>query len=82
MNIDLSQVKYPDTPRRVAFFDEVVRHVQAIPGVQSVAIAGNLPFTYNGDSMPIGVEGLPDPPPDQRPDVIFRAIGPGYFSTM
>jgi putative ABC transport system permease protein len=32
--------------------------------------------------MPIGVEGIPDPPPDQRPDVIFRAIGPGYFSTM
>ena len=23
-----------------------------------------------------------DPPPGQRPDVIFRAIGPGYFNTM
>ena len=32
--------------------------------------------------MNISVEGLPDPPPDQRPDVIFRAIGPGYFGTM
>ena len=82
LNVNLSEVKYPDTPRRVAFFDEVVRRVQALPGVQSVAIAGNLPFTYNGDSMPIGVEGLPDPPPDQQPDVIFRAVGPGYFSTM
>jgi predicted permease len=41
-----------------------------------------LPFTYNGDSMPIGVEGIPDPPPDQHPDVIYRAVGPGYFSTM
>jgi predicted permease len=28
------------------------------------------------------VEGIPDPPPDQQPDVIFRATGPGYFSTM
>jgi ABC-type antimicrobial peptide transport system permease subunit len=28
------------------------------------------------------VEGIPDPPPDQWPDVIYRAIGPGYFSTM
>ena len=50
--------------------------------MKSVAVAGNLPFTYNGDSMPIGVEGIPDPPPDQRPDVIYRAVGPGYFSTM
>src|SRR5436190_6096524 len=82
LNVDLSEVKYPDTARRTAFFDEVLRRVQALPGVRSVAVAGNLPFTYNGDSMPIGAEGIPDPPPDQRPDVIFRAIGPGYFSTM
>jgi putative ABC transport system permease protein len=82
LNVDLSETKYPDNPRRVAFFDEVVRRVQALPGVRSVAVAGNLPFTYNGDSMPIGVEGVPDPTPDQHPDVIFRAVGPGYFSTM
>jgi len=56
--------------------------VQPLPGVQSVAVAGNLPFTYNGDSMGIAVEGIPDPPPDQWPDVIYRAIGPGYFNTM
>jgi predicted permease len=82
LNVDLSETKYPDNPKRTAFFDEVVRRVQALPGVRSVAVAGNLPFTYNGDSMPIGAEGIPDPAPDQRPDVIFRAIGPGYFSTM
>jgi putative ABC transport system permease protein len=32
--------------------------------------------------MTISAEGIPDPPTDQRPDVIFRAIGPGYFDTM
>ena len=82
LNVDLSEVKYPDNARRTAFFDEAVRRVQALPGAQSVAVAGNLPFTYNGDSMPIGVEGIPDPPPDQWPDVIYRAVGPGYFRTM
>jgi putative ABC transport system permease protein len=82
MKVDLSEVKYPDRERRAAFFDEVTRRVRALPGVQSAAVAGNLPLTYNGDSMSISVEGLPDPPPDQRPDVIFRAIGPGYFGTM
>jgi putative ABC transport system permease protein len=82
LNVDLSETKYPDNARRVAFFDEVVRRVQALPGVRSIAVAGNLPFTYNGDSMPIGAEGIQDPPPDQRPDVIYRAVGPGYFSTM
>ena len=82
MKVDLSEVKYPDRERRSAFFDEVMRRVRALPGVQSAAVAGNLPLTYNGDSMSIGAEGIADPPPDQRPDVIFRAVGPGYFNTM
>ena len=82
MKVDLSGIKYPDRERRAAFFDEVMRRVRQLPGVRSAAVAGNLPLTYNGDSMTIGVEGVPDPPPSQRPDVIFRAIGPGYFNTM
>jgi putative ABC transport system permease protein len=82
MNVDLSEVKYPDTARRIAFFDEVVRRVQTLPGVQSMAVAGNLPFTYHGDSMGIAVEGIADPQPDQWPDVIWRTIGPNYFNTM
>jgi putative ABC transport system permease protein len=80
--IDLPELKYPDREHRIPFFDDVIRRVSALPGVQSAAIAGNLPLTYNGDSMYIGVEGIPDPPPDQQRDVIYRAVGPGYFSTM
>jgi len=82
LNVELSEIKYPDTARRSAFFDEVVRRVRTLPGVQSVAVAGNLPFTYDGDSMGIAVEGIPDPPIDQWPDVIYRTVGPNYFSTM
>jgi len=82
MKVDLSELKYPDGQRRSVFFDEVLRRIRALPGVQSVAVAGNLPFTYNGDSASIAVEGIPDPPPGQWPDVIYRAIGPGYFGTM
>src|SRR5205814_9732788 len=80
--IDLPELKYPDPEHRIPFFDDVLRRVRALPGVQSAALAGNLPLTYNGDSMYIAVEGIPDPPPDQQRDVIYRAIGPGYFSTM
>jgi putative ABC transport system permease protein len=82
MKVDLSELKYPDGERRSVFFDEVLRRIRVLPGVQSVAVAGNLPLTYNGDSATIAIEGIPDPPPDQWPDVIYRAIGPGHFSTM
>jgi putative ABC transport system permease protein len=80
--IELSELKYPDKERRVPFYNELLRRVSALPGVESAAVAGNLPFTYNGDSTFIAIEGRADPPPDQRLDVVYRAIGPGYFSTM
>ena len=32
LNVNLSEVKYPDTARRTAFFDEVVRRVLPLPG--------------------------------------------------
>jgi putative ABC transport system permease protein len=82
LNVDGSEARYPDTQRRTAFFDEVKRRMQTLPGVQSVAVAGNLPFTYNGDSTNIAVQGVPDPPIDEWPDVIYRTVGPEYFATM
>jgi len=80
--IELSELKYPDKEHRVPFYNELLRRVSVLPGVESAAVAGNLPFTYNGDSMSIAIEGRADPPPDQRLDVVYRAVGPGYFSTM
>jgi putative ABC transport system permease protein len=80
--IELSELKYPDKEHRVPFYNELLRRVSALPGVESAAVAGNLPFTYSGDSMAIAIEGQADPPPDQRLDVVYRAVGPGYFSTM
>jgi putative ABC transport system permease protein len=82
LNVDGSEARYPDAQRRTAFFDEVKRRMQTLPGVQSVAVAGNLPFTYNGDSTNIAVQGVPDPPIDEWPDVIYRTVGPEYFATM
>ena len=82
MKVSLPETKYPDKERRAPFFRELIRRVQTLPGVESVAVASNLPLTYSGDSMPIGVEGRPDPPPDQSPDVILRVVSPGYFHTM
>ncbi|MFL6515590.1 MAG: ABC transporter permease, partial [Chthoniobacterales bacterium] len=82
MRVPLSQVKYPDREKRTAFFDEVMRRVRALPGIESAAVGNNLPLTYDGDSILISVEGLPDPPSDQHPDVILRVAGPNYFTTM
>ena len=56
MKVQLPELKYPDQARRSAFYTEVMRRVRALPGVQSVAVASNLPLTYDGDSILIAIE--------------------------
>ncbi|MBA3762602.1 MAG: ABC transporter permease, partial [Chthoniobacterales bacterium] len=82
MKVVLPELKYPDKQRRAPFYEEVLRRVRSLPGVESVAFGGNLPFTYNGDSIFISIEGRPDPAPDQQVDVVTRVVSPGYFHTM
>jgi predicted permease len=64
------------------FYQQVLERLRALPGVQSVALARNLPMSGVDPSMPIAIEGTP-PPPSENPIVTrFRAVGPGYFSGL
>jgi predicted permease len=64
------------------FYQQVLEHARALPGVQSAVLARNLPMSGGDPSMPIAIEGTP-PPPSQIPVVTrFRAIGPDYFSGL
>jgi len=82
MKVELPESKYSTQAARSAFYREVIRRVETLPGVRSAAVASNLPLTYNGDSVSVAIEGRADPPPNQRPDVIMRVISPRYFETM
>jgi len=44
MNISLPTVKYADAQKQVAFFDDLLRRVSALPGVRSTAIYAALPL--------------------------------------
>jgi putative ABC transport system permease protein len=61
------------------FYEQVLDRLRAVPSIQSVVLARNLPMSGTDPSMAISIEGTP-PPPSQIPVVTrFRAIGPGYF---
>jgi predicted permease len=83
MRIDLPQLKYPaDSERRTAFYTELLSRVEALPGVKSAAVTNWIPLVMQGDTFGVSVEGRPDPPPEQMPDVVTRVVSPEYFSTM
>lgn len=65
------------------FYREVLDRVHSLPGVESAAIARDLPMAGTADpSMPITIEGeMPKAAPGE---VItrFRAVSPNYFRTL
>jgi putative ABC transport system permease protein len=81
MNISLPTVKYAKAEQQTAFFDELLRKVDAVPGVRSASISAALPLTPRRIT-PILPEGQPEVPIAQRPFIIIEAIGAQWFQTM
>jgi putative ABC transport system permease protein len=82
MQVVLPATKYPDRARRSSFYTELVRRIEALPGVKSAAVTTNLPLYRQGNSTGISIEGRPDPAPGQEQIIVTRVISPHYFSTM
>jgi len=82
MKIVLPEVRYPDRATRSAFYTELIRRVETVPGVKSAAVATSLPLTDTGNSIGISIEGRPDPGPDHVPIVITRIVSSRYFEIM
>jgi putative ABC transport system permease protein len=81
MNISLPTVKYTKPEQQVAFFYELLRKVNAVPGVRSASISAALPLTPKRIT-PILPEGQPEVALAQRPFIIIEAIGTQWFQTM
>ncbi len=81
MNISLPTVKYAKADQQIAFFDELLRKVDTVPGVRSAAISAALPLTPRRIT-PVLPEGQPEVPLAKRPFIIIEAISPAWFQTM
>jgi predicted permease len=82
MSVVLTPLKYPDMAHRSAFYTEMLRRVEAVPGVRSATVASQIPLTQQGDSSGLLFEGRPDPPAGQMNLAAIRVVAPLYFQTM
>jgi putative ABC transport system permease protein len=81
MNVSLPTVKYADAQKQIAFFDELLRRVSALPGVQSAATSASLPLTPKRIS-PALPEGQPEVPLASRPFFLIEATSPRLLETL
>lgn len=79
---DRSQGKYVAPAPRVQFFEEILRRLQALPGVTHVAGTGAVPLRDDATDGPVGVDGRPSMPVGQLPRAVMRRVTPSYFDAM
>ena len=81
LTLSLWGPKSADAPA-VAFFDQVIQRVQALPGVESAGMVSQLPLGGNMDMYGVHVEGKSLPNPEEDPSADRYSITPGYLRAM
>ena len=88
LQIKLPGLKYRDNPNGPAematFYRRLLEDIATVPGVRSVALSDNPPFTRAGGATqdPFAISGRPDPDPGEEPLAETQLISSDYFKTM
>jgi putative ABC transport system permease protein len=92
MSVPLPDAKYPSpdanndlqTPAGLAFYEQLLARVEALPGVKAAAAGTTLPLGAGlGWSKYFIIEGRPTPPSiDQLPSVNYALVSHDYFRTL
>ncbi len=64
--------------RRIAFANEALEALRALPGVQAVSISSGSP-SWGTRTEPYRVEGQPAPEKGQQPQAGYFSVSPGWF---
>jgi putative ABC transport system permease protein len=75
--------RYPDPPRRLALYEEILGRARALPGVEAVGLTNIVPFGGGNSGIDVTAAEAPSTlPPDARLAVDWRTVSPDYFETM
>src|SRR5262249_34955958 len=80
--IILPKSKYYRPSLQRQFYEEVLRRIEALPGVVSAGITRGLPLGEDDDSRFIQIEGQPPAPPGRKNISKFLYVSANYFRAM
>jgi predicted permease len=79
--INLPVVEYPDTASRIAFYEQLLERLDAIPGVEAATLSDGLPASGNG-TRTFEVEGRAYAEDEDYHVAREGIVTPGYFRTF
>ncbi len=81
MQLELPSSRYSSDEQTRAFHQQLLPHIEALPGVVGVASVNWLPLE-GGPVDLLRVEGQPPPPPSEVPKTTTHVVSSDYFRTM
>jgi putative ABC transport system permease protein len=82
VGIKLPGLKYHEPLDQVAFYQQLLEKVAALPGVKAAAVDNNVPFSGFRGEENFGVAGQPEPRKGEEPTAEIHGVSPDYFRTM
>jgi len=79
--VALPNVSYREDHHRIAFFERLIRDLDALPDVTAAGAIHSLPMRDNY-YLSFTARGRPAPKPGESPSASYRAISPGYPATL
>jgi predicted permease len=80
--LSLPASKYTDQEHIVSVYQDLLRHLRAVPGVESAGIAEAIPMGGVTESTVVVIPNRPVTDPRERPVANYTIASPGYFSSV
>ncbi len=81
-NISLSSASHKDPTKQAAFFQEVIRRLEALPGVDAAGATSTLLLGEYERIVTFSIDGRPAVLRAERARTSYFAISPGYLRTL
>lgn len=81
-HVVLPEARYRDKDRIRSYYEQVLRNIQALPGVESAACVTSLPSGWTWNWIPFTAEGKPPASPADMPSAISQVVTPGFFPAL
>jgi putative ABC transport system permease protein len=84
VGLKLPGLKYGDgkEDKLVAFYQQLLEKISALPGVQAAAVDDDVPFSGYRHEENFAVTGQPEPRHGEEPSAETHCVSPDYFRTM
>ena len=78
----LPESKYREMPQVRSFYDDVLRRIQSLPGVEAAACMSSLPSTWSWEQVEYAAEGQPPAAPGELRLAVSQSVTPDIFRVL